>query len=54
MLFRSSPSVDPIKIDQLLGNGTIRLGTIDGIYVAPWTYPLSSGTASGTVPVVIR
>jgi hypothetical protein len=49
-----SPSVDPIKINQLLGNGTIRLGTIDGIYVAPWTYPLSSGTASGTVPVVIR
>jgi hypothetical protein len=49
-----SPSVDPIKINQLLGNGTIRLGAIDGIYVAPWTYPLSSGTASGTVPVVIR
>jgi len=49
-----SPSIDPIKINQLLGNGTIRLGTIDGIYVAPWTYPLSSGTASGTIPVVIR
>jgi hypothetical protein len=49
-----SPSVDPVLINQLLGNGTIRLGTVDGIYVAPWTFPLASGTAAGTVPVVIR
>jgi hypothetical protein len=50
----SPPPIDPRVIDQLLNAGTIRPGLIDGIYVSPWNFPLSSGTTPGLIPVVIR